>query len=143
MFAMSDPIPSLLHQITHHFRRRMSQDPQVQALGLSPMQGRLLQFVGRHQPTTASAFSEHSRRDRGQVTRLLSGMVKQGLILREVSPQDGRVHLLSLSPEGARTAQTLRDHKARVGQSLVQGLDAAEREALAALLTRLRDSLEA
>jgi len=78
----------------------------------------------------------------GGLTHRLDRLEKAGLIRREKSPHDGRSQLVALTEAGiTRAEQAFRRDMASEAEFL-QGLDGAERQALAALLRKLIASVE-
>lgn len=79
---------------------------------------------------------------RGTVTGLLDSLERQGLIARRAHPEDRRMLLVGLTPQGkARLAEVWKEHwPAEAG--LVAALSAKEKEALVRLLGKLHSSLE-
>ena len=65
----------------------------------------------------------------GGVTRLVDRMEAAGLVRREVSSRDGRVHLVALTQEGdAVAARAARMHACNVQRYMLDALPEADRE---------------
>lgn len=74
----------------------------------------------------------------GGTTRLVDRLEEAGLVRRENCPSDRRSVYVALTDEGsAKLDQALNVHLEYLDESLGTRLDASEREALSALLTKL------
>ena len=80
----------------------------------------------------------------GGVTRLVDRMEAAGLVRREVSARDGRVHLVALTEQGEATAvRAARMHARNVQRYMFDALPDADREAVMAGLATLSRSARA
>ncbi|MFJ4923692.1 MarR family winged helix-turn-helix transcriptional regulator [Streptomyces sp. NPDC088725] len=68
---------------------------------------------------------------------IVSHLEEKGLVSRRVSPDHGRVLLVSLTPEGMERARSARRFSASVEQSLREDLSDADYELLVSLLDRV------
>ncbi len=141
--APTADLSALLATLSHRFQQRLRSSPVLATLGLSPLQARLVAFVGRAPPdhATAARFAAATGRDKGQVARLVRDLCAAGLLLRRPHPADGRVAVLGLTPAGQDAALQLLAHRARVRDEMLAGFSPDEAAALAALLGRLIDNL--
>ncbi len=78
----------------------------------------------------------------GGLTHRLARLERAGLIRREPSPEDGRSLLVSLTDDGRQRAEAAFRADMASEAEFLAGLNADEREALAALLRRLSLSVE-
>src|SRR3954470_21283438 len=77
--------------------RRLRQEG---ASGLTPSQASALATVEREGSVTPSALAQHERIQRPTATRLLAALERDGLVVREADPYDGRVTRVRVSPQG-------------------------------------------
>jgi DNA-binding MarR family transcriptional regulator len=110
---------------------------------LTPMEGQVLRFLGRHPGAAQSELVTHSVRDKGQMARLISGLRDRGLVEARVDESDRRVHRLYLTSEGAEIDASVQRRRMALARIAASGLDEAERRQLIDLLGRLRVGLEA
>jgi DNA-binding MarR family transcriptional regulator len=91
-------------------------------------------------------MSEISRRmmvTNGNVTGLAERLVQEGLVMREGSPTDGRMHVLHITRAGRRALAAMTPaHRAWVAR-MFAGLTRHERTRLTALLEKLKRSVRA
>jgi DNA-binding MarR family transcriptional regulator len=78
---------------------------------LSPSQASALATIDRRGPLTPSELAECERVKRPTATRVGARLLEAGLIERSGDPADGRVTLLSTTPEGRALMRRLRGRK--------------------------------
>lgn len=79
--------------------------------GLTPSQLSALATVEHHGAMTLGALAEHERVAPPSVTKLASKLEGLGLLDRQASPADGRVHLVSLTEDGRALLAESRQRK--------------------------------
>ena len=79
--------------------------------GLTPSQLSALATVEHHGAMTLGALAEHERVAPPSITKLANKLEGLGLLHREASPADGRVHLVSLTEEGRALLAESRQRK--------------------------------
>lgn len=75
------------------------------------------------------------------MSRALDSLEKQKLVEREVSLEDSRLRVISLTPAGERVFDRIHPEISRVNDSMMAGFSAAERAAFLAGLTRVLANL--
>ncbi len=111
--------------------RRLRQEA---GTGLSPSLTAALATVERHGPLTPSELADCERIQRPTATRIAARLKAEGLVARTGDPTDGRVTLLSATPEGLALLRELRTRKnaylaRRLGDLPEEDLAALERAA--------------
>jgi len=90
---------------------------------------------------TPSQLAESLGIKRASVTDLLSGLERAQLVVREPSPEDGRMALIRLNAQGQELLQRLiPDHFRRI-QGLMQTLNEQEKQALMVLLQKIEQNI--
>jgi DNA-binding MarR family transcriptional regulator len=69
-------------------------------LGVTLPEARVIASVGSFGPFSIMELARHANLDKSQASRAAEGLIRQGLVKREASADDGRVVLVSLTPEG-------------------------------------------
>ncbi len=91
---------------------------------------------------TMSALSRHLLVSNGNITHLVQRLAKEGLVAIEPCLRDGRSTIARLTAQGAETFSVLsREHHLWV-EAMFAKLEAADRDALFALLGKLRASVD-
>jgi DNA-binding MarR family transcriptional regulator len=103
----------------------------------------LLRRLAEVGPQNVSALAAHLNLDGSTVTRQVSAMQRDGLVVREPDPTDGRGTVVSATGTGLQRVTAVQAARTRLyGQILAQWPD-ADRRTLATLLERLNDALGA
>jgi DNA-binding MarR family transcriptional regulator len=72
----------------------------LKPLDLTPAQAEVLNVLSLFEPVSLARLGELLVCETGSPSRLVTGLVKRGLVLRTISHEDGRVVRLSLSGTG-------------------------------------------
>jgi DNA-binding MarR family transcriptional regulator len=138
-----DDVLELVHRVMHDYRSlqyRLLRDGPHE---ITHMEGKVLDFFGRHPGATQSDLAQHSGRDKAQMARLIGGLRERGLLTAEVDEADRRNVRLSLSSTGQTIQRGLQQQGKRLSAKAVAGLSAAEKQQLLALLQHVRENLGA
>jgi DNA-binding MarR family transcriptional regulator/N-acetylglutamate synthase-like GNAT family acetyltransferase len=90
---------------------------------------------------SASRLAARLGLDEGYLSRLLRGFEKRRLIVRKPSPDDGREHILSLTPRGWKALAPLELRARRQVAAMLAPLSGLERSRLASAMTTIERSL--
>lgn len=101
----------------------------------------LLRVLLRHGRQSIATLAGAAAMDLGAVSRQVRLLEDAGLALRSRSPDDGRVALLELTPEGRRIAERIRAVSVRHLDEALRGWTVADERTLARLMQRLVDDL--
>ena len=99
--------------------------------GLTPSQLSALATVEHRGAITLGGLAEHERVAPPSVTKMVNKLEAQGLLRRQASPADGRVQLVSLTPEGSALLAESRQRKNEWLADRLSRLSAEERARLA------------
>lgn len=118
--------------------REISTDSPPQGVPeLTPMEGHVLRFIGRHPGSTAKAVSAASRLHSSNLSAVLRGLESKGLIERTQDGEDARIIRLSATDRAETHLHLIRAAwAARIGETRLRP------EHVASALTALQ-SLEA
>lgn len=75
------------------------------------------------------------------MSRIVTGLERDGLIERTADPDDGRASLLAVTTAGADLVNGSRSRRVQALEKALGGLDAAEREVLGRTLRKVADEL--
>lgn len=128
-----------LHEVLSSFRARMHERLRDEPCGVAGMEVRVLRFFAHHPGASQGDLVQHSRRDKGQIARLVKGLIERGLLQRNA--QAGRRGGLALTPAGQALQSQLHQHYTELTDTLGAALSASELAQLSALLQRLQLSL--
>lgn len=105
--------------------------------GLTASQLSALYTVEKHEPIRLSDLACYERVSPPTLTRCVASLEELGLLERRPDPDDGRAALITLSPSGRKLTADLRRERTTILTGRIEGLDAAQRRALAAALPAL------
>ncbi|EGR9007363.1 MarR family transcriptional regulator [Vibrio vulnificus] len=98
---MSDPKSlDTLFKLVHALKRNVHKHIEKLDLDIAPMHVRVLKIIAKKPQCTAVDIANFLDRDKAQVTRLLSSLIKQELIVKEPNPEDKRSQCLRVTPIG-------------------------------------------
>ena len=109
---------------------------------LTAVQYAALAAIGAHPGIDATRLSEIIYFDRSTIGDVLDRMEGKGWILRDSTPNDRRIKLLTLSPAGRTILQQVEPGIHRVQERLLTGLTAAEAKTLVRLLAKMADAAD-
>jgi DNA-binding MarR family transcriptional regulator len=116
--ASAPEIAARLRLSATRLARRLRQES---GAGLSPSQQSALAVISNYGPLTLGALAEHERVAPPTITKVVSKLESDGLVIRTPDPSDRRVCRVETSPEGAALLEEVRRRKtawltARIGQ---------------------------
>ncbi len=103
----------------------------------------LLVHLVKGGPRRAGALAEAVHSDPSTISRQIGHLVKLGFVERTADPVDGRATLLAATVEGRRVFEENRRLRNEKFAQILAGWSAADRVALAAMLSRLTGAIEA
>jgi DNA-binding MarR family transcriptional regulator len=131
-----------LFQLKHAMTMRVWQDD----YGLHPAAGALLGEIAQRGEVRTSDLAQHRVVDASVISRQVAQLVRAGLVRRRPAPTDGRVALLSATPEGVAALERWQRAQAAFAQQALAGWDDADvhglAERLEAAATDLRAALQ-
>ncbi|MGB9634408.1 MAG: MarR family winged helix-turn-helix transcriptional regulator, partial [Chloroflexaceae bacterium] len=115
----------------------------LRAFNLSPSQFAVLVLLDGESGWRLTDLSERLLVDKSTITRIVDRLESAGLVRREADPDDRRVQRVVLTGQGQETRDRARAAHERSIERRMGALDTDEQRQLLALLTRLRDGLQA
>lgn len=108
--------------------RRLRQES---GAGLSPSQQSALAVIANHGPLTLGALAEHERVAPPSITKVVSKLEADGLVVRTPDPGDRRVCRVAISPAGESLLEESRRRKTAWLTARITELDADRQRRLA------------
>jgi len=112
-------------------------------LGVTVPEARVIASVGSFGPFSIMDLARHANLDKSQASRAAEALIKQGLVQREASEDDGRVVLISLTDEGRELYRKVMPIARKWNADLFDCLDDDEKAAFSAALDRIIQSVQA
>jgi DNA-binding MarR family transcriptional regulator len=129
-----------LRRATEALRARITSGA---GIDLEPAAASVLFMVVRLGPQRASELARALWLDPSTMSRHVSALLRKGYVRRVPCPEDGRAALIEATDVGLDAHDRVVAHRHRILTSLLQSWDEADITALASLLTRLNDTVEA
>lgn len=124
------------------WRLRRGGHGDVDDLGITPAQGRVLRVVGRcDTPPRMGAVAERLHIAPRSLTDLVDPLEHAGLLRRETDPDNRRSVLLELTPRGSAVLQALHRRSRESAARAFAVLEVAERRQLLDLLRRVEGAV--
>lgn len=138
----SHPVTDLASELRLAVTRLARRLRQEGAEGITPSQLSALASIEHHGPITLGDLATHERVQPPTMTRIVAALADQGLVAREVDPDDRRVARVRVTSAGRRLLARSRRRKAAYLASRLRRLDDDERLLLARAVPILERLLE-
>lgn len=125
-----------LHVLNKLSERGISERYQSK-LDVTLPEARIIAAVGSFGPFSVMDLARHANLDKSQASRAAEALIRRGLVARDSDPADGRVVLVSLTPEGRALYRRVMPIARKWNADLFDCLDNAERVALGKMLDRV------
>jgi DNA-binding MarR family transcriptional regulator len=132
-----------LHRQPGHLIRRAQQIAvaifieECAAFDLTPVQYAALVAIQEHEWIDATRLSAQIAFDRSTLGNVLERLEARGFVERYASPDDKRIKLLKLTPQGRTTAQGAEEAVRRTQERILAPLNPGDRRLLLELLAQL------
>jgi DNA-binding MarR family transcriptional regulator len=113
---------------------------ECEPFGITPVQYSLMTALLHHGEADQVSLAAEVGIDRANTTDVLRRLEERGLIAREMSAEDSRAKLCTLTREGRKLALAMEKAVRRAHERTVDALPAAERKAFVESLRRLVDA---
>lgn len=136
---MSETIGFLLNDTARLFRRAFN--ARARGSGITALQWRLVTYLIRHDGIRQGPLAELIEVEPITLSRMVDRLVESGLVERRADPTDRRAWLLHLTPRARAMIQSKSHLVEQLTEEATEGLSAAERDQLIALVERVRANL--
>lgn len=129
-----------LHVLNKLAERGISERYQ-EKLDVTLPEARVIASVGSFGPFSIMDLARHANLDKSQASRAAEALIKQGLVQREPSDEDGRVVLISLTAEGRALYKKVMPIARKWNVDLFDCLGDKEKAALSDALDKVIESM--
>jgi DNA-binding MarR family transcriptional regulator len=129
-----------LHVLNKLAERGISERYQ-EKLGVSLPEARVIASVGSFGPFSIMELARHANLDKSQASRAAEALIRQGLVQREQSAEDGRVVLVSLTTEGRALYRKVMPIARKWNGDLFDCLDDEEKIAFGQALDKIIEAM--
>lgn len=141
---MSNPstLEATFH-LTHALKQQLSHHLEAENLPITPMHVRVMMIIYKQANCTAIDIVNVVNRDKAQITRLIKGLIEQGLVERTSNPDDKRSQLLMLTKQGEVIQARLMKLSGGTQQALAKGIDPEDLATFAKVAQKMTQNLAA
>ncbi len=116
---------------------------QCERFGLPDAELRCLLLFGEERYLTAKGIAQKMNVVKSRVSKIVDGLIRKNFIQRIKDPEDSRVVLLSLTPEGQKKLNNINEFMENVHYQVLLQLEADQRMTMLTNLDILKASMEA
>ncbi len=110
-------------------------------LDITRPQFHVMAFVATYPGISPKGIIKLTVMDKSRVTRSIDGLVKKGLLTRQINPEDKRVYLLSLTRKGKDMYLKISTMAANMQRKLSTSLSEEEKQVLDRILIKMDGAL--
>ena len=136
MFALERFVPFRLSILANRMTRAVA-SVYARRFNVSAPEWRTLAVLGRFGAMTANSVVERTAMDKVRVSRAVTRLLELGYITRRTDPLDRRRAILDLTASGNNVYRQIVPRALAVERELLQALDADERTAFEAAISKL------
>ena len=129
----------LLNHIVHQYHQTLQS--RLKSVGVSTLKMRIIMSLRIYGRLTVNELCGYAIAEQPTMSRALDSLEDQKLVERQVSTEDSRLRVVSLTPAGQKVFDKIHPEISRVNDSIMAGFSASEREAFLAGLTRVLANL--
>jgi DNA-binding MarR family transcriptional regulator len=105
-------------------------------------EGRVLYEIAHIENCSAKKIREKVSIDEGYLSRIIEKFIQKGLITKSPSPEDRRLHIISLTEKGQQEFASLNEHSDRLITQMIEKLSEPERAELVGMMEKIHAMLE-
>lgn len=105
--------------------------------GMVVQQVGILHILGAAGPMSQSEIAESMETDNASMVRFIDGLEKNKYVVRMNDPDDRRVRLVNITPQGRKALEHIREIGHEVEERFIQNLSAEEKKALKTIVPKL------
>lgn len=140
MHAISN-IEAALH-LSHAIKRQIQQQLEAEQSNLTPMHMRVMRIIDKHPPCTANDVVQKVKRDKAQITRLIKGLMDEGMVVKAPNPNDKRSQILVLTDKAKTLQQTVLGSSGSLQTLLRSGVSEADLDTFVKVAQQMTKNLE-
>ena len=136
-----DKFQALITRLFQCCQERMQY--QCERFQLPDAELRCLGLFGEDRYLTAKSIAHRMNVVKSRVSKIIDGLIKKNLIQRMKDPEDSRIQLLSLTPQGQKKLNEINDFMEEVYGQVLSQMAPDQRQAMLTNLDILKASMEA
>ena len=129
----------LLNHIVHQYHQTLQS--RLKSVGVSTLKMRIIISLKIYGKLTVNELCGYAIAEQPTMSRALDSLEKQKLVERQISLEDSRLRVVSLTPAGQKVFDRIHPEISRVNDSMMAGFSENERAAFLRGLTRVLANL--
>jgi DNA-binding MarR family transcriptional regulator len=115
---------------------------QCERFGLPDAELRCLQLFGKERYLTAKGIAHQLNVVKSRVSKIVDGLIRKNLVQRVRDPEDSRIQLISLTPEGHQRLKEVNGFLEEIHWQVLNRMAPDQRQAMLTNLDLLKASME-
>ena len=129
----------LLNHIVHQYHQTLQS--RLKSVGVSTLKMRIIISLKIYGKLTVNELCGYAIAEQPTMSRALDSLEKQKLVERQISLEDSRLRVVSLTPAGQKVFDRIHPEISRVNDSMMTGFSETERATFLRSLTRVLANL--
>ncbi|EAC6448632.1 MarR family transcriptional regulator [Listeria monocytogenes] len=114
----------------------------IASYDVTPEQWSVLEGIEANEPISQKEIALWTKKDTPTVNRIVDVLLRKELVVREVSTEDRRISLLSLTDKGRKETHELRDIVEASCEKMFAGISRADLEQFTTILKNISTNIE-
>lgn len=137
---LSDYLPYQLYRLTNRLNQRLQ--ARLRNQGIKPSRWRVMSVLRSCGTLTIGKIAEHTLMEQPTVSRVITQLENDGLVIRQVSVGDSRATEVSLTPAGIAKLDAIVPNAYHHEHQALAGLSRAELAVLRSILGRIERNID-
>lgn len=139
---MNDSIHSLLFDLIFLIQIEMKKVVKSTGEDLSPVEILVLRTLVEQGEVTQQQLAQRLSKDKAQITRLIQGLVKKQLILKQCNPNDRRSFVVTAKDKVKKKMVGFIEYERNIVQKMLEGVSDKEKKSIGKILKLMKNNLE-
>ena len=140
-FNLEDSLGFYVNRAAMKLKNELARIIKAEGHDITPEQWAVLMHLWEHEADTQTEIAIRLFKDKTNLTRILDGMVKKGLVERRTHENDRRSYRIVLTKRGRELRDELTPIGARVNNAATRGLSDRDKKSLKRLMNAITDNL--
>ncbi len=136
----TNKLQELIHDMNNCCQERIYLEAKL--FGLPPSELKCLMLFDGHRYLAGVEIAAKMEVAKSRATVIIDSLARKGLVQRSPDPNDARVKLVSLTPEGQRKVRQIEDFVFHLHRQLLGRIESAQRPAVISALELVRSAME-
>lgn len=140
--SKSSPIHSLLFDLMFLIQIEMKKVVKNTGVDLSPMEILVLRTLVEHGEVTQQQLAQKLSKDKAQITRLIQGLAKKELVLKQRNPHDKRSFVVTAKDKVKKKMVGFIEYERTIVRKMLEGASDKDKKSLKKILELMKNNIE-